>query len=368
MEQYHLRSNLCRRTLSKSSQNPRLILTPPTRESCRMLYYRMSSIVSFPVHPLLENQSSTISGDTCHGWLNTVDVVGTYYGLLCLLFRVCQNYWFRLWNPATRTISEELGIFHDNNALSGNFKFNFGCDISAGTYKVVAYRIDQDEENYSSWRSQVQLFSISDNCWRDIESFPLIPINRNNNGVHLSGTINWLALSNYHHSLYYYELITYIEQFGIVSLDLSTETYTQFLLPPGFDKVPRIQPTLVILLDCLCFSHDFKRTEIVIWQMKEFGVQESWTQLFKIDYFILQMNILPLVINMEFLSYIDCNTPLLPLYLSKNGDTLILANYEDDQAIIYNGRDKSVDRIRISNTLCWFSSMNYVESSLVSPL
>ena len=36
----------------------------------------------------------------------------------------------------------------------------------------------------------------------------------------------------------------------------------------------------------------------------------------------------------------ECGTPpLLPLYLSKNDDTLIFANYEDDRAIIYNRRD-----------------------------
>ncbi|MCI00298.1 F-box protein [Trifolium medium] len=235
----------------------------------------MSSVASFPVRRLLKNPSSTVSGDNCHGWLNTVGVVGTCKGLLCLLFRVGRNYWFCLWNPATRTISKDLGIFHDNNALSGNFKFNFGCDISTGTYKVVAYRIDQDEENEDSWRSQVQLFSISDNFWRDIESFPLIPVNRNNNGVHLSGTVNWLALSNYHYSFYPYKHITYVEQFVIVSLDLSTETYAQFLLPSDFDQVACINPTLAVLLDCLCFSHDFKGTEFVIWQMKEFGVQEN---------------------------------------------------------------------------------------------
>jgi hypothetical protein len=155
----------------------------------------------------------------------------------------------------------------------------------------------------------------------------------------------------------------------IVSLDLSTETYTQFLLPSGFDEVPHFQPTLHVLMDFLCFSHDFKRTEFVIWQMKEFGVQESWTQLFRIDYINLQMDNLPVIINNNMglnAEIFDCNTPLFPLHLSKNGDTLILANGDDNHAIIYNGRDKSVERIRVSYKVWLYSSMNYVES-LVSP-
>ncbi|WJX82002.1 hypothetical protein P8452_64819 [Trifolium repens] len=51
----------------------------------------MSSVVSLPVSRLLENQSSTVSGDNCHGWANTVHVVGTCKGLLCLLFCVDQT-------------------------------------------------------------------------------------------------------------------------------------------------------------------------------------------------------------------------------------------------------------------------------------
>ncbi|XP_058761271.1 uncharacterized protein LOC131634632 [Vicia villosa] len=184
-----------------------------------------------------------------------------------------------------------------------------------------------------------------------------IHINRINNGVHLSGTVNWLALPNYIKPAYEYgwKSIANAQQFVIVSLDLSMETYTQILLPRGFDEVPRFQQTPSVLMDFLCFSHDFKGTEFVIWKMKKFGVQESWTQLFRIEY-------LKIYHDLNFYKGSEFGTPLLPLHLSKNGDTLILENCEDDRAIIYNQRDKGVERIRISNKLCWFSTMDYVES------
>jgi F-box interacting protein len=99
-------------------------------------------------------------------------------------------------------------------------------------------------------------------------------------GVHFNGTVNWLA-----------------EDMSIISLYLSTETYKQFLLPPGFDTVPFSQPVLRVLMDCLCFSYDSMKTEFVLWKMKQYGVHESWTQLFKISYQNLQMHNIDGVFN-----------------------------------------------------------------------
>jgi hypothetical protein len=137
----------------------------------------------------------------------------------------------------------------------------------------------------------VKVSSLGDTCWRYIQSFPVLPLHSHkyafasrNNGVHLSGTINWLALRDYSGLDYFY--LNYssisIELYVILSLDLSTETYTQLLLPRGFDKVPHHLPAVVVLMDCLCFCHDFEETRFIIWKMKDFGVQESWIQLYSL--------------------------------------------------------------------------------------
>ena len=58
---------------------------------------------------------------------------------------------------------------------------------------------------------------------------PLYWFNRDkNHGVYLSGTIKWLALRNYFYSDYEFDNVSKInvEQYVIVSLDLSTESYT----------------------------------------------------------------------------------------------------------------------------------------------
>jgi len=56
----------------------------------------------------------------------------------------------------------------------------------------------------------------------------------------------------------------------------------------GFDEMSPAEPSISILMDCLCFSNDYKRTDLVIWKMEEFGVEETWTQLFKVSYQNLQ--------------------------------------------------------------------------------
>jgi F-box interacting protein len=131
-------------------------------------------------------------------------------------------------NPATRTTSEKLGSLCYSNFDFGLFHFTFGYDASKRTYKVVVFCAREDGV---SWKSEVKV-TVGHNCWRNIQSFPVVPFNwldipyrRLNEGVHFCGTDNWLALD---------KSITNGDKFVIVSLDLSTETYMQFLLPPLF--------------------------------------------------------------------------------------------------------------------------------------
>jgi hypothetical protein len=123
-------------------------------------------------------------------------------------------------------------------------------------------------------------------------------------------------------------------------------------LPPGFVEEPFFQPALKVLLDCLCFSYDSNKTEFVLWQMKQYGVHESWTQLFKISYQNLPMH------------NIDGSFQLACLYV--NGDMVIFANKSRkhrNQAFIYNLKDKTVERIKCSNPIQWFdNAKDYVES------
>jgi len=330
------------------------------------------SVVPFPVSHLLEApltiapfepycllRNVAIPNDPYHvlGNMDCCIIIGSCNGLLCLrcysyIYEEEEHDWFRFWNPATNTLSEELGC------LNEFFRLTFGYDISNDTYKVVAFSADE-----------VKVFSLSDNVWRDIPNFPILPFDIEasrchphvNNGVYVSGAINWLTIQN--KTEYEWNHIS-IDQFLILSLDLTTETYRLLLPPQGFVEVPPVDPAVTVLMDCLCFSHRFKETHFVLWMMMEYGVQESWTQFLKISFQDLQ-------IDYGISDSLDYGSQLYlyPLYLSESDNTLIMASNQqgydgyDNHAIIYNWRDKTVEQITsVDNEILWFHTKDYVES------
>ncbi|XP_058739597.1 F-box/kelch-repeat protein At3g23880-like [Vicia villosa] len=327
------------------------------RATTNYYYYdRDCSVVPFPLNRLLRNPSITIPILPHHRlrYKHCFRVIGSIDGLLCLFNSYKtgkhRNTWLRLWNPATRKISQKVGLtthFNTHPYQAGFFRlyylrFAFGYDKSTDTYKVVAFS-----------PREVNIFSFRDNVWRNIQCFPVVPyyrvdlvrhtFQRVNEGVYLNGTINWLAVSTtkYLWQVYEDEYIPEIDQFLIISLDLGSEAYNQLLLPKGLVEAPPVLPTIAVLRDYLCFSYHFKTTHFVIWMMMEFGVQESWTQFLKISYEDLQ-------IEYDFSQY-SYQYFLHPLCLSEDGDTIILAGSQEEQAFLYNWRDNRVEKTRITN-------------------
>ncbi|XP_058756991.1 F-box/kelch-repeat protein At3g23880-like [Vicia villosa] len=287
------------------------------------------SVVSFTLYPFFKNFpiSFTLPKDPYYQ-LNTA--VGCCNGLLCMVGSSWLNgnieSWFCIWNPITRTMSERFGSFYDD--LTTRFNFTFGCDKSNSTYKVVTVT-----------RTNVRVFSLQDNAWRDFQTpigahyFPMTKV------VYMNGSVNWLA---FHH------------HFGptdkpslIISLDLGTETHTQFRPPRGLDIGSFVTPNLSVLNDCICLSHDFQQTHFLIWKMKEFGVEDSWTQFLKISYNNLK-------IDYPFSRFNVC---LLPLCYSEKNDTLLVKNEEG--SILYYRKDNTLEKI---NGPWLYTCTNYVES------
>ncbi|XP_045797823.1 F-box/kelch-repeat protein At3g23880-like [Trifolium pratense] len=253
-----------------------------------------SVVIHFPLTRLFKNPSITITHDSNH--LSTKNdcnnFVGSCNGLLC--FRSNPSYnigdiLLRFENPATK-LSNKIRVYDCNYRKRSRvdfvfnqvriYKYSFGYVNSNDTYKVVASCLRGKGKG-----TEVKVFSLGDNVWRYIQDFPVDPLRIRfpfvNDGVYVSGTINWLAIRN--NEVYDWKSIT-IDQFVIISLDLGKETYRQLLPPRGFDIVPHVEPSVSVLMDRLCFSHNVNGKYFVIWQMKEFGVEESWTPLLKIGY------------------------------------------------------------------------------------
>ncbi|RHN51453.1 hypothetical protein MtrunA17_Chr6g0468721 [Medicago truncatula] len=93
-----------------------------------------------------------------------------------------------------------------------------------------------------------------------------------------------------------------------------------------------------------------------LWQMKEFGVEDSWTQFLKISYQ-----------NLQIAYRLDDVFQVFPLCLSENGGTLILVINNSvlnigDQEILYNWRNNRVKKIENTYRIIWKASKGYVES------
>jgi hypothetical protein len=95
--------------------------------------------------------------------------------------------------------------------------------------------------------------------------------------------------------------------------------------------------------------------------MNKFGDEESWTQFLKISCNDLH-------IDYDFSDDRKYSLNILPLFMSKDGDTLILHCTEESEAILYNWRNNIVERTRViilggtNNELGWDFAKGYVES------
>jgi F-box interacting protein len=316
----------------------------------------------------MNDRSITLPNDPYYRLFDYNGVVGSCNGLVCLFGYSFNEFydelalyydedneendeneyketWLRIWNPATRTMSDKFGYFRDDDVKYGQFVF--GYDNSTDTYKVVAFRMG------SNMTTEVRVLSFGNNVWRDIQSLPasLLQLSFNNHngtvyaGVHFNCTVNWLAMIKDGNLA---------PQFVIISLDLGTETYTQFLPPPislefsyFLMKVSRAWPGVSVLMDSLCLYHDFKETDFVIWKMTKFGDEKSWAQLLKISYHNLQMNLKP-------------GISMFKLYV--NDDTPVFVDDQKKRAILYNWRNSRVVKTRVNKKICLFSFNPSVES------
>nr|KYP63719.1 F-box/kelch-repeat protein At3g06240 family [Cajanus cajan] len=275
-------------------------------------------------------------------------VAGSCNGLV-LLFALsntssARTYKFLLWNPAIRKTCEVPHCIIPINPNRYDFIkwFGFGYDNLSDTYKVVI--VFEHSMAGSQKLSEVKVCNLGDNnCWRKIQSLPPYDdLNRSQNccGVYLNGTLNWIVTTHYVSS----ELV-------LISLDLGSETYTQFLLPRMFEGYDF---RLLHLKDCLSLSFvNSNRNRFCIWQMKEFGNQNSWTPLLNLS---LRQD---LQISSKYLSFVQ------PLCMFENGCLLVIST-TTLQAILYDGRDNTVKHSKLTNKIFQVYAMNYVQS-LVLP-
>ncbi|XP_057444890.1 F-box/kelch-repeat protein At3g23880-like [Lotus japonicus] len=287
---------------------------------CDVHDYHRSYVSSRSITSILENHHSTPS---C---LVGSSFTGACNGLISLKYETANGSLVCFWNPATRSISQL------SPGLICHGYFGFGYDSLSDTFKVV---------NVNPQETMMYIYNMGDKCWRTIQVSPLPRMRFVQPAVYVRNTINWLSSQPMD-----------INPFKIASFDLGKQKFAQLSLPfcPGDLDQFHFLPTPGVLRGCLCISeNNYATNNFAVWQMKEFGVHESWTQLFSIS-------------GSESLIQMPCSA----MSISDNGDALLLSVSAAFQGTIYTFRDNKLQGMKIAKEIGGCYTENYIES-LVSP-
>ncbi|XP_026419580.1 F-box protein CPR1-like [Papaver somniferum] len=266
-----------------------------------------------------------------------VRLMGSCNGLVCIRLVVDndngdeKNY-FYLWNPATREYKEipKSPIKIDRIQMSA-----LGYDHNTDDYKLVIGTVEPP----GSKGTLVQVYSLASNSWKPGQTvaywFPSHYLEKHKHGVLVNGYFHWLVIAEH--------------KFSLLSLGISDESFKELHLLPKelLEKNKQRCMSLGVLEGCLCLcllvTSDVDVPMFEVWQMLDYGVQESWARRF----------IIPLNSIME-----NCLIFLSPLWSFENGEILLMSS---SNLVLYDPEHGSARKLsKPSNSTCL--TVNYIDS------
>ena len=255
-----------------------------------------------------------------------------------------------LWNPSTRK-SQILPDF-PVEAPGGDVKlrrfrfYGFGFDPINDDYKVVrmVQFLGQDGDGYVDedgvFFAEVKVYSLKTNSWREINDLPYylrflfqlgyLLFHRRGFGVLASGALHWVASIGF--GLYL-----------IVAFDLGVEKFRNLPLPDNVDN--GFEMDVGVLDGKLCMICNYSNAYVDVWVMKEYGVKESWTNLFKVPESCL-------------------NRPIghvVPVAYSKSCDKVLL-EVDKEKLVWFDIGRRKVKKVRIEGAPNSYGAAFHVES------
>ncbi|WCJ17867.1 F-box associated ubiquitination effector family protein [Euphorbia peplus] len=146
----------------------------------------------------------------------------------------------------------------------------FGYSPKSNQYKVVRiFELSLPlERGYQTIARLAQVHILGSRSWKNIESAPCLDY-KLSFPTYLNGAVHWFC-----------HRVDKLSQ--MVSFDCEKECFLPFSLPPLKDP-NKVNVGLGVLEGYLCICDSSTLTSICVWVMKNYGVEKSWTQLFKID-------------------------------------------------------------------------------------
>ncbi|XP_074306722.1 F-box protein CPR1-like isoform X2 [Silene latifolia] len=206
---------------------------------------------------------------------HTPIVVGATDGLLCLCdtSTIHLIFPFALYNPTTRSSHVLPSPLLDGFSTRFDHYLGFGYDATNDDYKVV--KIAQQSKRDEPLRDFAQVYSLNTNSWKWVTPSPFRLSEFLFSGVCVNGVVHWVASSNPNEKLHD----------AIAAFDIANENYFMVSQPESLEPPlgRRCFLDIGVLEGCLslvCNYPDMHYHDV--WIMREYGVQSSWSKLFRI--------------------------------------------------------------------------------------
>ncbi|XP_012842227.1 PREDICTED: F-box/kelch-repeat protein At3g23880-like [Erythranthe guttata] len=209
-------------------------------------------------------------------YVGGVTISGSCNGLILIRFGRISR--LILWNPSTTKYRVIPYPSFEQLPLSNYYRSSFGLwyNDESGEYKVVCIRDD-------GWCYQTKVYGSKTDSWTTIESFGRRLQEGSYCGKFVNGRLHWLARLDYSS--------TRRCRCDIISLDLAAddEKYKYETLSTNCIDYSRGAVFLRDLGGYLGLMHLTDDADVNVWVMKEYGVRESWTRVWTLSDFVVDI-------------------------------------------------------------------------------
>ncbi|XP_047961892.1 F-box protein At3g07870-like [Salvia hispanica] len=188
-----------------------------------------------------------------------------------------------------------------------SLQFGFGVSKISRKYKVIWINSDFH-----------CVYTLGRGTWRRVEADPASVYSLLGRAISCNHNLHWTA----------YDSRNNIWTF--CSFDVETECFDIFSYPPTGDR----SGSLSVLRDCLCYSYYARNNEIVIWMMKEYQVDESWTVEYKMS-----------TAGLDISNFNTRYMHVAAIKLFKDGDVLMMLDHSI--LVYYSNKTRTLRRVNM---------------------
>ncbi|XP_049377107.1 F-box/kelch-repeat protein At3g06240-like [Solanum stenotomum] len=243
-----------------------------------------------------------------------------------------QEHIMYLINPTTLDY-HRIPVFHLGLPQQSSYReYGFGYDFASDDYKVVnlsRYRKGNIDTTF------VDVYSVRMGIWRRLESLPyddVLSERGGASGVFVNGVLHWMASK--------------ASSFVIIGFDLSDEKFFEVPAPTNLYGNELDWYELRSFRGCLCMFCALLESEIDVWVMKEYRVEESWIT-FSIDRMDLENGLVP----------------FCPI-----SDDDVVLSVDRDRLTVYNIKEDQWRYMEVDGLTYMFERTGIFIESLVSPM